>query len=64
MTARNLGRKDSMSDAAVASITMIKGYMRTMATSDDQCMQMYVCEASRECARDIGHSSVFCQLGT
>ncbi|XP_044728978.1 uncharacterized protein LOC123292396 isoform X2 [Chrysoperla carnea] len=63
IAARNLGRKDTMSDAAVASITLLKGYMKTLSTSDDQCMQMYVCEANRECAHDIG-SSMFCQFGT
>lgn len=62
MAARSLGRKDSMADAAVASIAMLKSYVRTYNDSD-KCMQKYLCEASQECSSEIGHS-IFCQLGS
>ncbi|XP_050542915.1 uncharacterized protein LOC126906377 isoform X2 [Daktulosphaira vitifoliae] len=63
--ARSMGKKDSMSDAAVASISFLKGYVKTMATSDDVCAQKFVCEATKECAGEAGSSSaIYCQLGT
>lgn len=64
MVARSIGKKDSVSDAAVAGISMMKSYVRTYRTSEDKCMQRYVCEANDECTRNIGGSSIFCQLGT
>lgn len=65
MAARSLGKKDSISEAAIAGLTMFKGYMRTMRTSDDICMQKFVCEANKECSDDLNKSNaVFCQLGT
>lgn len=64
MRARDLGRKDSVSDAAVAGIVMVKSYVKSMITTDDKCLQKYVCEANEECSRDLGPSSIFCQLGT
>ncbi|KAL1131872.1 hypothetical protein AAG570_011483 [Ranatra chinensis] len=65
LTARSLGKKDSISEAAVASLTLIKGYMRTMKTSDESCMLKYMCEANRECTGDTsGSNAIYCQLGT
>ncbi|XKL65914.1 hypothetical protein PGB90_009334 [Kerria lacca] len=65
MAARSLGKKDSISDAAIAGLTMFKGYMRTMRTSDDICMQKFVCEANKECTDDLNQSNaIYCQLGT
>lgn len=64
LQARSLGRKDSVSDASVASITMLKSYLKTFKNSEDKCMQKYLCEANTECSSDIGGSSIFCQLGT
>lgn len=64
LRARSLGKKDSVSDAAVASISMLKSYVRTYNNEDEKCMQKYVCDANTECSADIGRSSVFCQLGT
>ncbi|KAK9875660.1 hypothetical protein WA026_009457 [Henosepilachna vigintioctopunctata] len=63
MMARNIGRKDSMSEAAVAGITMMKGYVRSMNSLSNECLQKSICEANRECAMDIGQSSLFCHLG-
>ncbi|XP_063828866.1 uncharacterized protein LOC135078210 isoform X2 [Ostrinia nubilalis] len=64
LTARSMGRKDSVSDAALAGIAMLKTYVRSFGTSDDKCLQKYVCDANNECSSDIGPKSVFCQLGT
>ncbi|KAF6212284.1 hypothetical protein GE061_012806 [Apolygus lucorum] len=65
IAARSLGKKDSVSEAAVASLAVFKGYVKTMKTSDDTCMQRYMCEANRECATDTNSSSsIYCQLGT
>ncbi|GLH11716.1 Uncharacterized protein GBIM_16491 [Gryllus bimaculatus] len=62
MEARNIGRRDSVAEAAVAGLTMIKGYVRTLRTSDDSCAQRLLCDASRECASDT-QGAVFCQMG-
>ncbi|CAH2090321.1 unnamed protein product [Euphydryas editha] len=64
LAARSMGRKDSVSDAAIAGIAMLKTYVRAFGTNDDKCLQKYVCDANNECAADIGPKSVFCQLGT
>ncbi|CAH0625417.1 unnamed protein product [Chrysodeixis includens] len=64
LAARSMGRKDSVSDAALAGIAMFKTYVRSFGTDDDKCLQKYVCDANNECADDIGPKSVFCQFGT
>ncbi|KAG5682104.1 hypothetical protein PVAND_011483 [Polypedilum vanderplanki] len=63
-SARSIGRKDSVADAGIASISMLKGYVRTYGNDDDKCMQKYLCEANEECTSEIGGQSIFCQLGT
>ncbi|XP_050081960.1 uncharacterized protein LOC126569120 isoform X2 [Anopheles aquasalis] len=62
--ARNMGKKDVVSDAAVASLTMLKGYARSTRNSDDLCMQKFLCEANTDCTSAIGGTSIFCQLGS
>ncbi|XP_021193787.1 uncharacterized protein LOC110378728 isoform X2 [Helicoverpa armigera] len=64
LAARSMGRKDSVSDAALAGIAMFKTYVRSFGTNDDKCLQKYVCDANTECSDDIGPKSVFCQFGT
>ncbi|KAB0799120.1 hypothetical protein PPYR_07951 [Photinus pyralis] len=64
IAARSVGRKDSISDAAVAGISLMKGYVRSLGTSEESCMQKYVCDANRECSSDVGQTSIFCHLGT
>lgn len=65
MSARSLGKKDTVSDAAVASLSMFKGYMKTMNTANDVCAQKFVCEANKECTSETSSSSaIYCQLGT
>ncbi|XP_076291217.1 uncharacterized protein LOC143214280 [Lasioglossum baleicum] len=74
-TARSAGRRDTISEAAVASITMLKGYMRSLKSfnhvgrAEDEgqqgCAERALCEASAECVADAqGTSSIFCQLGS
>ncbi|XP_017775508.1 PREDICTED: uncharacterized protein LOC108561902 isoform X2 [Nicrophorus vespilloides] len=64
LLARNIGRKDTVSEATVAGISMMKGYVRSLSTASSKCMQKYLCDANRECTNDIGQTSIFCQLGT
>ncbi|XP_015588088.1 uncharacterized protein LOC107264391 isoform X2 [Cephus cinctus] len=75
MAARSLGRRDSISEAAVASISMAKGYVRSLKSfssvgrAEDEgqrgCAERALCEASAECVADTqGTSSIFCQLGS
>jgi hypothetical protein len=64
IAARTIGKKDSVSDAAVAGIAMMKGYVRSMSAPDSSCMQKYMCDANSECSTDVGQSSLFCHLGS
>ncbi|KAL0121684.1 hypothetical protein PUN28_006880 [Cardiocondyla obscurior] len=75
LEARSLGRRDTISEAAIASISMLKGYMRSVksfsyvgrAEEEGQrgCAERALCEASAECIADTpGPSSIFCQLGS
>lgn len=59
------GLKDSIDDAAVAGITMLRGFVRSaLITGEDQCRQKEICEAaaaaSRE-SRELGY--LITQLG-
>ncbi|XP_063229026.1 uncharacterized protein LOC134534478 [Bacillus rossius redtenbacheri] len=63
LAARNIGRKDSVAEATVAGLSLFKGYVRTLKTDDDSCMQKYMCEANRECSDDT-QGAIFCQLGS
>lgn len=64
LTARSLGKRDSVSDAAVAGISMLKGYVRSYRNTDEKCLQRYMCEANTDCVREIGGTNIFCQLGS
>jgi DM4/DM12 family len=64
LNARSMGRKDSVADAAIASLSMLKGYVKTYNEDGDKCMQKYLCEANEECSSDVGGASIFCQLGS
>ncbi|XP_058829699.1 uncharacterized protein LOC131688995 isoform X2 [Topomyia yanbarensis] len=63
LLARNLGKKDSISDAAIAGITALKTYARSYHSSDNKCLLKYICEANNDCMNAVGGSSIFCQLG-
>ncbi|KAF7278423.1 hypothetical protein GWI33_008458 [Rhynchophorus ferrugineus] len=58
------GRKDSVSEAAIAGIAMMKGYVRSLGTGENSCMAKYMCEANQECSTDIGPTSLFCHVGS
>ncbi|XP_015511655.1 uncharacterized protein [Neodiprion pinetum] len=75
LTARSMGKRDTISEAAVASISMLKGYVRSMKSfsgvgrAEDEgqrgCAERALCEANAECTADTqGQSSIFCQLGS
>ncbi|XP_039446821.1 uncharacterized protein LOC120426166 isoform X2 [Culex pipiens pallens] len=63
LMARDMGKKDSISDATVAGITVLKTYARTYNNSQDKCLLKYICEANNDCVNAIGGSNIFCQLG-
>lgn len=63
LAARSIGKKDSVSDLGIASIAMLKGYVKTYGNASEKCMQKFVCEANTECNNDIGGNSIFCQMG-
>lgn len=63
LSARSIGKKDSVSDFAVATFTMLKSYVKTQQNDSDECMQKYVCEASTECTSGTGGNAILCQLG-
>lgn len=63
LAARSIGKKDSVSDLGIASIAMLKGFVKTTGNASEKCMQKYVCEANNECNNDIGGNSIFCQMG-
>ncbi|XP_051157187.1 uncharacterized protein LOC127279091 isoform X2 [Leptopilina boulardi] len=75
LTARSIGKRDTVSEAAVASISMLKGYVKSiksfgnLAAVEEEgqrgCAERALCEASAECiANAQGTSSIFCQLGS
>jgi len=64
LAARNIGKRDSVSDAAIAGITMAKGYVRSLSTQDPSCMAKFICQANNECSSDVGKRSLFCNLGS
>lgn len=63
LSARSIGKKDSVSDFAVATFTMLKSYVKTQQNDSDECMQKYVCEANTECNSGTGGNAILCQLG-
>ncbi|ODN06635.1 hypothetical protein Ocin01_00040 [Orchesella cincta] len=54
MRARSMGQKDRITDVTLAAIDMGKAYVRTFNTSEDTCRQQMMCEAARECVKDVG----------
>ncbi|KAI1284847.1 hypothetical protein HDE_12281 [Halotydeus destructor] len=46
------GIKDAIEDAAGAGATMLKGYVKSVLTKDDQCAQRHICEASKDAVRE------------
>ena len=55
---------DSVADAAVASISLLKGYFKSYMSEEKECRQLqFMCEANEECKKGAG-GSIFCQLGS
>ena len=48
----NHGLKESIDDAAVASISMLKGFLRSALSNDQQCVQRHICEAATQATRE------------
>jgi len=46
------GIRDSLDDAAVAGISMLKGYVRSVLSTEEQCTQKHICEAAARASRE------------
>lgn len=46
------GFRGALDDAALAGTTMLKGFVKSVMTKDDNCMQRYLCEASRDAVKE------------
>lgn len=60
----NRGVREAVDDAAVAGVSMLKGYVKSILAGDDQCAQRHLCESSKEAireGREIGH--IIAQVG-
>ncbi|XP_046384157.1 uncharacterized protein LOC124154456 isoform X1 [Ischnura elegans] len=64
MSVRALGMRDSVSEAAVAGLTMLKGCMLALNTDNHICAERFLCEASSECSKELQGSTMLCKLGT
>jgi len=46
------GIRDTIDDAAVAGISMVKGYVKSVLTPDQSCTQKHICEAAARASRE------------
>ena len=46
------GIRDSIDDAVVAGISMLKGTVRSVLTTDEHCTQKHICEAAARASRE------------
>jgi len=46
------GIRDSLDDAAVAGISMLKGYVRSVLSPEETCTQKHICEAAARASRE------------
>jgi len=46
------GIRDAIDDAAAASVTMLRGYVKSVLSADEHCSQKHLCESSQEAMRD------------
>ena len=46
------GLKESVDDAALASISMFKGFVRSALSTDQKCTQKHICEAASQASRE------------
>lgn len=53
-----------MEDVASAGVSMLQGYVKSLRAGNEECTQRYICEASKEAARDGRHiGAVIAQVG-
>lgn len=58
------GSRAVLGDAATASASLLKGYIRAFMTNNNSCVQKYLCEASKEAVsdgREVGY--LIAQIG-
>lgn len=58
------GSRAVLDDAATASASLLKGYIRAFMTNNSSCVQKYLCEASKEAVsdgREVGY--LIAQIG-
>ncbi|KAG8185418.1 hypothetical protein JTE90_004188 [Oedothorax gibbosus] len=58
------GSKAVLGDAATASASLLKGYIKAFMTNNNSCVQKYLCEASKEAVsdgREVGY--LIAQIG-
>ncbi|XP_035225011.1 uncharacterized protein LOC118197592 [Stegodyphus dumicola] len=51
-SATSRGSRAVLDDAAIASASLLKGYIRAFMTNNNTCVQKYLCEASKEAVND------------
>lgn len=50
--------RDWAEEAATGAVTMLQGYVKSVLSNDDQCVQKHLCQASKEAAqnnRELGY---------
>lgn len=63
-SATSRGSRAVLDDAATASASLLKGYIRAFMTNNHSCVQKYLCEASKEAVsdgREVGY--LIAQIG-
>ncbi|XP_054714151.1 uncharacterized protein LOC129223818 [Uloborus diversus] len=63
-SATSRGSRAVLDDAAIASASLLKGYIRAFMTNNNSCVQKYLCEASKEAVsdgREVGY--LIAQIG-
>lgn len=63
-SATSRGSRAVLDDAATASASLLKGYIRAFMTNNNSCVQKYLCEASKEAVsdgREVGY--LIAQIG-
>lgn len=51
-SATSRGSRAVLDDAATASASLLKGYIRAFMSNNNSCVQKYLCEASKEAVND------------
>ncbi|CAG7727663.1 unnamed protein product [Allacma fusca] len=48
-----------MTEITLAAIDMGKAYAKTFNTTDENCKQLHICQAARDCVHDLGQPNAF-----